>query len=229
MFRGRGLLARILYAYPESKVGHREINAATLDVEVKDRYEKTIRDLASGLAGWLGDPAVLVLSKEAHAEVVAIETEIEPTLAGDGELASLADWGSKYAGAIARMAGLIHLGEHGPEAGPTTPISADTMKKARRIGEYFKACAIRAFAKMGSDEITADAVYLLDRIERLGQDEVSERDIYLAGRSKFSTVVALKPQLTRLIDHGYLVPVETNQTHGPGRKPSPRYKVVRAH
>jgi hypothetical protein len=111
VFRGRGLLARILYAYPVSRVGRRQINPTPLDETVQDTYEKTVRNLAAGLAGWLGDPAVLRLTEEAGAEMVAIETDIEPTLARDGELGTLADWGSKYAGAVARIAGLLHLAE----------------------------------------------------------------------------------------------------------------------
>lgn len=225
VFRGRGLLARILYAYPVSKVGHRKINASPLDVTVKDRYEKSIRDLASGLAEWLGDPAVLTLTEEAKAEVVAIEAEIEPTLAGDGELAPLADWGSKYVGAIVRIAGLLHLAENGAEKGPTTSVSGDTMKKARRLGEYFKACAIQAFAKMGLDEVTADAIYLLDRIERASSDELSVRDMQRVAQ-RFHTKSKLMPAVARLVDHGYLVPLSVaNQTEG--RPSSPRYRIVK--
>ena len=43
-----------------------------------------------------------------------------------------------------------------------------TILAAARIGAYFKANAINAFAEMGTDQGTADAVYLLDRVHRLG-------------------------------------------------------------
>ena len=77
-----------------------------------------------------------------------IEAAVEPTLAGDGELAPLADWGAKYVGAIARIAGILHLAQHGP-AGARKEVAAGTVKAAVRIGEYFKACAINAFTEMG--------------------------------------------------------------------------------
>jgi hypothetical protein len=222
-FRGRGLLARFLYAYPESMVGHRRIAATPVPADVRERYETAIRDLAAGLAGWLSDPAVLTLTEAAGKAVIAIETAVEPTLAGDGELAPLADWGSKYVGAIVRIAGMLHLAEHGSDAGPTTSVSAQTIHSAHRIGTYFKACAIRAFSEIGTDHVTADAVYLLDRIARLYQDTVSERDLMRAAK-RFKKKDDLLPAIARLVDHGYLLPLPSHRSTG-GRPASPVFKV----
>jgi replicative DNA helicase len=223
-FRGRGLLARILYAYPKSKVGRRQIPSRTVDPVTAKAYGTVVAGLAAGMAGWSGDPAVLMLTPAAHEAMVMIERAVEPTLAGDGELATLADWGAKYAGAVARIAGILHLAEYGSEVGPRTPVDAQTILAASRIGAYFKACAINAFAEMGTDRATADVVYLLERIERLGNAEVSERDIHTAARSRFPTKVDLRPSLDRLIDHGYLVPQPPPESTG-GRPASPRYRV----
>jgi replicative DNA helicase len=223
-FRGRGFLARILYARPVSKVGRRKIAATPVPDAVKAAYETAVQNLAAGMAGWLGDPAILMLSPAAHKAMVEIETAVEPTLAGDGELAQLADWGAKYVGAIARIAGIIHLAEHGSDAGPKTPVSAVTVLAASRIGAYFKASAINAFIEMGTDQGTADAVYLLDRIQHLGLDEVSERDLYRAAK-RFKKKHDLLPPLDRLIEHGYLVPLPAEKTGG--RPPSPRYMVTK--
>jgi len=223
-FRGRGLLARFLYAYPVSKVGRRKIAPAPVDAGVEENCAATITELASGLAGWAGDPAVLMLSPTAQEAITAIEAAVEPTLAGDGELAPLADWGAKYVGAIARITGILHLALHGPDKGVTAPITAVTVLAASRIGGYYKACAIQAFSDMGTDPVTADAIYLLDRIKRLNQEEVSERDMHKQTQSRFKTKTALMPAVGRLVDHGYLQPVETKPTGG--RPASPRYRVV---
>ncbi|OBB71573.1 YfjI family protein [Mycobacterium sp. 852014-52144_SCH5372336] len=224
-FRGRGLLARILYAYPASKVGRRKIGADPADEDAVRAYGQAVTSLAEGMAGWQGDPAVLVLSDAAHKAITAIEKAVEPTLAGDGELAALADWGAKYVGAIARLAGIIHLAQRGADAGPRKPIDAETVRAAHRIGRYFKCCAIAAFAEMGADRVTADAVYLLDVITRLGADEVSERDLHVAGsRSRFRSKADLLPSVERLVEHGYLAPMPAAKPTG-GRPPSPRYKV----
>jgi hypothetical protein len=224
-FRGRGLLARFLYAYPASKVGKRQIPAPAPDQKVIDTYHAEITALASGLAGWVGDPAVLMLTETAHEAITAIERAVESTLVGDGELAPLADWGGKYVGAIARIAGILHLAEHGPEHGPRTPVTAVTIGAAHRIGEYFKSCAINAFTEMGTDLVTADAVYLLVRIGQLGQEVVSERDLHVATKSRFKKKADLLPALDRLVEHGYLMPIPPASTGERGRPASPRYRV----
>src|SRR5262245_27290016 len=222
-FRGRGLLARFLYALPVSKVGSRKIAAPPVDPLIEKTYQEAIAALASGLAGWAGDPAILTLTDTAQTAIQEIEKAVEPTLAGDGELAAPADRGAKYVGAIARIAGLLHLALHGPEDGPIKSVNAETILAAHRIGTYFQACAINAFIEMGADPHTADAVYLLDRIQHLSVDELSERDM-LRAAMRFKTEDDLAPALARLIDHGYLIPTDDPEPTG-GRPASPRYKV----
>ena len=159
-----------------------------------------------GLAGWAGDPAIIQLTPEAAADVVALEAAIEPSLTGDGELAALADWGAKKVGAVLRIRGLLHLGHHGPE-GVKVPVERETLLAAIAIGDYCKDQAIRAFTTMWMDAATSDALYLLRRIgRRLDATEISRRDVHFLCRAKFRTAAELEPPLQRLIDHGLLHP-----------------------
>jgi replicative DNA helicase len=224
-FRGRGLLARVLYAMPPSMVGHRRTGAAPIAEEIAKAYSHDVHALAVGMAGWLGDPAVLTLTPKAHEAITAIEATTEPTLAADGELAGLKDWGSKYVGAVARIAGILHLAQLGPERGPITPVDAEMILKAARIGGYFKAAAIVAFAEMEIDRVTANAVYLLGRLNHLGVKEISERDMHRACQSRFRNKDALLAAVDRLVDHGYLVPLPVPRQTKKGRPASPSYRV----
>jgi len=223
-FRGRGLLARFLYAMPVSKVGQRKINTRPMPENVLNAYNTHIDALATGLAGWAGDPGVLTLTTEAQKAIALIQATVEPTLADDGALAALKDWGSKYVGAIARIAGIIHLAEHASDAGMTQPVTAATIAAAYKLGEYFKAAAINAFIEMGTDLATEDAKYLLERIKCLGVDELSERDMHMATKSRFRKKEALMVAVDCLIQHGYLIPKQQDRTTG-GRPASPRYDV----
>jgi replicative DNA helicase len=225
VFRGRGLIARFLYALPPSRVGYRQIGAAPLSHDVAAAYDTHIQALARGMAEWLSDPAVLVLTGEAHAAIQVIESEIEPALRDHGALASLKDWGSKFVGAVARIAGILHLAECGAESGPTTAISADTVWKAADIGTYFKFAAIAAFQVMATDPAVADAVYLLGRIKHLGTDTVSERELHRACQSRFPKKDALVAAIDRLVEHGYLLPQSAPQQRGRGRPMSPVFTV----
>jgi hypothetical protein len=180
------------------------------------------------MAQWT-DPAVLTLTPDAEREVRRIEAAVEPTLAGDGELASspgLVEWGSKYAGGVVvRIAGLLHLAEHG-EPGCMRSVELSTVRAAERIGAYYKATAVQLFAVMADPDM-ANARYLLKRIVLLGAREVSERDLFNAtGRHRFPNMAAVKPAIARLVEHGYLIPVDAAPTGAKGGRPrSPRYRV----
>lgn len=224
-FRGRGLLARFLYALPVSKVGHRTIAPPPVPAEVSQAYDICISALADELTKWAGDPAVLTFSEDAQAALQEVEHAVEPHLAPDGELGSLADWGAKYVGAVVRIAGIIHLAEHDPAEGVRAPVTADTIRRAERIGSYYWAAAVNVFAQMGTDAATTEAIYLLDRIHATGQGEVSERDMLRAAR-RFRSMSDMRPAVQRLVEHGYLEKVEQQGELSEGRPPSPRYRVV---
>jgi replicative DNA helicase len=224
-FRGRGLLARFMYAFPVSKVGHRKIGPKPVSEDVRDAYAQTLTTLTTDLAKWTGDDRiVLTMTPSAHEEIKKIEEALEPTLAADGDMDPLVDWGSKYVGAIARIAGILHLYGNGVDKGTRTPVSAETVLAANRIGEYFRSCAIKAFSTMGTDRITADAVYLLRRIKSLGADEVSERDMQRAAK-RFKTLEEMLPAVDRLADHGWIVPLPDSGPTG-GRPASRKYRVT---
>jgi hypothetical protein len=224
-FRGRGLLARFLYAWPTPRVGHRRIAAEPVADGIRASYETTVRELLAAMVKWAGDPAVLTLTGGAHRAMIEIETAIEATLAGTGELASLADWGAKFCGAVARIAGILHLAEHG-EPGCYTPVTEATVRHAYRIGGYFRACAINTFAGMGMDHATADAVYLLSRLQQTGVGELSERDMLREAR-RLRTTAELKPAIDRLVEHGYLIPLTRPESESAGgRPPSRRYRLT---
>ena len=94
--------------------------------------------------------------------------ELEPRLGPDDDLGPIADWGSKLAGAVVRIAGLLHLAAN-LETGYRDPISAETFVAAQgAIGDYFLVHAIAADKIMGADPATADAVALVcvDQNER---------------------------------------------------------------
>lgn len=223
-FRGRGLLARFLYSEPRSLVGHRRAGATPVPVDVEVAYAKAIHSLVMDLNGWSGDPGTLQLVADAHNDVIAIEEATEHELADGGAMSILRDWGSKYVGAVFRIAGLLHLAEHGPD-GVRRPVERSTILAAVRVGRYFKAQAIKAFTTMGTDAETGDAMYVLDRILRTEAGKLSERDIYRETRSRFKTVADMRPVLANLVDRNFLAPLPEPEHGGPGRKPSPLFAI----
>jgi replicative DNA helicase len=234
-FRGRGLLARFLYAVPHSTVGYRQVGAPPIPAPVAERYRRELQTLARSLlqeaeaAEMAGSDELIVLQLgyEAAAAMLAFEAELEPRLApGSGDLTHVADWSSKLAGAVARIVGLLHLAEHLYD-GWGHPIELATMQNALTIGRYLTEHALLAFEQMGADPSLDDAQYLLEWIERTARDHFTRRELFTAlPRGRFPRVDALESGLAVLVAHGYLKVIDPPKPKGAGRPPSPVYEVT---
>ncbi|GIM82850.1 DUF3987 domain-containing protein [Salinispora arenicola] len=224
-FRGKGLLARILFSLPENTVGRRKPGADPVPESVATTYATNLGAMVTTLAEWT-DPAVLPLTPEANERVLEIECQIEPRLAPGGAWGHVVDWGSKYTGAIVRIAGLIHLAEHLRD-GWGKPVTADTIDQAALLGEYFAAHALAAFSDMGADKATHNARHIAAWIERTGATTFTKREAFRALKSaQLPTAADFDAPLAALESHGYLRQTETpERPRTGGRPPSPTYLV----
>jgi replicative DNA helicase len=233
-FGGRGLLARFLYSLPESLVGHRQPGAPPVPAAVADRYTLELQALAASLttpAEPTADesPALLTLDQEASELLLGFERDLEPRLAaGSGDLAHLAGWAAKLAGATCRLAGLLHLAGHLRD-GWARPIGADTFAAAVRLAGYLVDHARVVFDLMGADPRLDDARWLLDWVTRTNRTQFSRRDAHrVAPRGRFAKATDLEPALRLLEEHGYLRRVDPEPSQDPrgrGRPASPRFLV----
>jgi replicative DNA helicase len=229
-FGGRGLLARFLYSLPQSLMGRRQPGAPPVPSAVADRYALELQALAGSLATPVDDqgPTLLTLDQEAGELLLAFERDLEPRLAADsGDLAHLAGWAAKLAGATCRLAALLHLACHLRD-GWARPITADTFAGAIRLADYLVEHARAVFDLMGADPRTDDARWLLDWINRTNQAQFSRRDAHQAARGRFPKATDLEPALRLLEEHSYLRrvdPESSRDPHGRGRPSSPRFLV----
>jgi hypothetical protein len=84
-----------------------------------------------------------------------------------------------------------------------------------------------SLGRMGADPAQLDARHLLDVIVKLGVEDISRRDMLVGTpRTRFAKVNDLDAPIGVLVDHGYLIPLPAPTVTGPGRKPSPRYRIV---
>lgn len=224
-FRGRGLLARILYSLPPNTVGHRKIGRPPVSEQVQHAYTESARAMVLTLAEWT-DPAVLTLTPDAAQAVIDAETRLEPRLEPDtGDLAGIVDWAAKQVGAVVRIAGLLHLAENLTN-GWGRPIEVDTMRRAIRIGDYYTAHAQATFDAMGIDPVLDDARTLLRWIERTRPEQFTRRQMHMGvSRSRFAKVGDLDAPLDLLEEHGYIRRAPEAERTGPGRRPSPAFLV----
>ncbi len=226
MLRGRGLLARVLYALPRDFVGYRRIDVESVPDDVRAAYEGQVKPLALSLAEWT-DPAVLVLTPEARKLLREYQEEIEPGYAPiPATLADLRDWASKLCGAAVRISGLLHLAAN-IRTGYANPISGDTMRQAIELGRYFTAHASAAFGEMVTDPLVSDAYAVIEWCKRTETAEFSKRDLFNGVRStRFQKSADLDAPLALLAEHGYIrVVAPPATTQRGGRPSSPRLAI----
>jgi hypothetical protein len=238
--RGRGFLARFLYALPASLVGRRRIKPAPVPKAVLDGFHDIVLALwrLPGAADEHGQevPHWLEFSPAADSCLEDFERWLEPQLAPGEELSLLAGWAQKLAGAVARIAAVLHMAATaGRGQAWQVPIREDTVAAAIRLGkDYLLPHAQAAFGLMGADERLEDAQAVAAWLGRNSVDSVdsargvcvvSKRDIHGAFRSHFKTAEAVDPVLKLLVEAGYLRPVPQPKREGPGQPPSPRYEV----
>jgi hypothetical protein len=189
-----------------------------------------LQALAATLTATAGDdPAVLSLDPQACELLLAFERDLEPRLAANsGDLAYLAGWAAKLAGATCRLAALLHLAGHLRD-GWAQPIGTETFAGAIRLADYLIDHARAVFDLMGADPRIDDARWLLDWIERADRSQFSRRDAHRAApRGRFTKATDLEPALRLLEEHGYLRRVDPEPSQDPrgrGRPASPRFLV----
>lgn len=223
-FRGRGLVARFLYALPESYVGRRDSDPPPVPEAARDAYTAMLATLLD--LPLPPEPHRLVLDGHAAARFGDFRRAIEPQLGEFGRLGDMADWGSKLPGTVARIAGLLHLAAHADAERPwDEPIGTETMAGAIAIGEYASAHALAAATAMGLDPGEADARYLLRWVALHGGATFPKQAAWQGTRGRFEKAERLDQALDRLVAHRYLRPLPTSERTGPGRKPAPEYEV----
>ncbi|MGH3922299.1 MAG: YfjI family protein, partial [Pseudonocardiaceae bacterium] len=222
-FRGRGLLARFLYAVPRSTVGRREIEPPPVPENVRDAYQHTIATLARSLADLAEPLPILTLDEPARAVLRGFAAELEARVGDDGDLGHIRDWAGKLAGAVVRIAGLLHVAGN-LSNGWSRPVAEPTVAAAIRLGRYFAAHAVAAFDLMNADPTVRGAHLTLRWIRERDEPfaQFSQRDAHRALRAHFEKVDDLKPALGLLEECRYI----RRQPRRAGRgRPSLTYDV----
>jgi hypothetical protein len=220
-FRGRGLLARFLYAAPRSWIGRREIAPAPVSDATRQAYRQTVRALAE-----VEGETALQLTTDADVLLRDWETNIEAMLGDGGPMEIMRDWGAKLAGATLRLAAVLHCVEHGAAGRIEGRIEGQTMAAAVEIARYLVLHAEAVLNMMSAKENSTDedARYLLRWIQRHGRREFSKSEAQHHGKRRFPKADAIDAALAELTRRGYLRP-KPAETTGPGRPPSPSYEV----
>jgi replicative DNA helicase len=223
-FRGLGILARFVYSLPTSRMGSRRPDADPVPPDLSDEYAASLRTLARSLDAVGAGGGLIRFAPDSVRLLNGWAAALEPRLGEDGDLRHMADWAGKLAGAVARMAALIHLGRNVRAAwGSEVPPAA--VEAALGVGEYAIAHAQAVFAVMGADPQVELARRVLRWMRDRGLSEFTRRDAFDQLRSNnLAKVTDLDPPLALLVAHDYVAPVPSVRSSGGGR-PSQKFRV----
>ena len=225
-FRGRGLLARFLYSLPASNIGFRPNDNPPVPPLVTAAYssgmEKLLRLEMPTDQDDAPQPLTLLLDPNASPQFrnfrCILESEMQP---GNG-LHDIDDWAGKMAGAVARLAGVLHMAEHGETC---RSVSSATLAPAVTLGKYFMQHALAAFDKMGADPEIEDARHVVKWIERTRAAQFTQREAHNALQGRFKRAEPLQRALAILTERHYLRTMQAEPKSGAGRKPGAFYEV----
>jgi len=209
-FKGKGALGRFLFCLPESMLGKRIAGDRTIvPADVKARYEAGIRQLLS-VPKLLNDagkevPRMLVLDQDALGVWVQFDARVEGMLGPGGELESMDDWGGKLPGTALRIAGIMHLVEHGPE---NLTIGADTLNRSIALCDILIGHAKAAYGLIGADEEVSDAKKIFLWMQRNGFEVFTKTACSRAFKSMSDIDDALKALEERNILRELMVPTK---------------------
>lgn len=214
---GRGLLARFIWVTaPDMRGSVRLRNARPIPEGHRSEFSRGLRAMLE----LEPDGTVLRLDASAAAAWESFVDGFELRLGPGGDLRDMNGWGEKLRGMVARIAGLLHLAEHGQEG----TVDGDTLARAILIGDWAIAHAKVAFDSMGMVADRRGARAILETIREEEKVLVKRRDLHqrLKDRKAFKRVSSLDPGLALLVAEGWLTPVAKAKREG---RPSQEFTV----
>lgn len=220
---GRGLLARFFFCSPDSKLGYRDLTPPPVPPGLSEWYTTRIRRMLNRPVP--KSPIVLELAEDASQLFLAFRQQLEDDLRPEGRFAERSAWGSKLAGAVARVAGILHGIAH-PDL-ETHVVSAETLRGALALAPYLDAHERDAACIILEDPAVRIAKRILAWVCRKKIEQFSYNECFNAVRtSALNKTSQIDPALQLLIERGWLRAVPpTQDERNRGRPPSPCFLV----
>jgi hypothetical protein len=165
------------------------------------------------------------LSDTARKLLIAFKGQLEPRLGVGGDLQTIADWGNKLPGVVARIAGVLHVGEVGGDDALGESIPPETLRRAVEVGNYAIDHARAAFGLMGADATTVLAKQIWMWTLRCDELAVTKHAIHRAMQVRVQRAAELDPALSLLVERGLFREVEPTGPRRPGRPASPVFEI----
>ena len=196
--RANGMLARPLYAVPQSNIGTRDVRRRTsIPRDIKEGYHRAIMALLEGYELRDQEPRVLPFTADALEPWLDFSDGIEKHQGEGGRFEAISDWTSKLPGAAARLAAVFQIAEHGIDS---HAVELPAVERALDLCRLLIPHAEAAFSMLGSDDTDVDALAVLRWIKAGERRDFTRRDAQRAMHGRFSKVERLERALAALRD-----------------------------
>ncbi len=220
-----GLMGRFLFSLTESQRGRRSFRNAPIVAErLRGRWHELVRTIAETPVPEQ-TPIVRLSDQAADRFWHWLDHELEPRLGPSGDLGSeqFAGWSAKYAGAVLRIAGVLHVADQvaaGVSPSQLGQIPLATLERALRLGSYFEVHALAAHELAGIGHAQGLALRIVAHAERNDWQPISTRDLHqgLKGGDSDLRAEDVAEALAELAERGYVHKVARK---GKTRRPSP--------
>lgn len=210
--QGRGLRERFLFVLPQSRLGYRTLETAPVPTDIATAYHQAMQqllDIEPKSDCGIELPRRLTLAADAKAAWQSFRHEVEAMLRPDGKLSPCQGWGGKIVGFSLRIAGLMHVAEHGESK---LQIGVGTMQNALTMARLLIDHALAAFGQMQDDQPTEDAKAVLAWITQAGAASFRRSDCLRKFHGRFTTKKRFDAALAVLIDRSVIGPVRAETT-----------------
>lgn len=211
MLRGTGLLARFLYAQPESQVGHRLIEPPPIPDRVGARFDAAVTALAEQVHP--GEVSTMTLTPVAYKRLMEFAQDVEIRLRPeDGDLDPVAEWAGKLPGQIARIAALLTLFAR-PAA---SEVDEQAVAEAVDLAPFLVAGAKRvADVTSGRDVLREHPRAIVDTIRRNDWISFTPRKVQRSLNKPWVNADTIRAALAELEDLGYIRRANPHVRRGP--------------
>jgi hypothetical protein len=226
--KDRGLIGRMLFAIPRTRMGRRDVDPAPADSTILDWWDRRLTALLNlpDERDELGETVThrIEFDAEAQRRLVEFQAEIEVLLGEDNVLGEMGDWGGKLVGHVGRIAGLLHLIDgRGDEA-----VEAAVVDRAIEIGRFLIPHAQAAYALLDADPDADGAKKLLRWIRRKALSGFTSRDALEGISKRYRSSACVERSLNLLVERGHVRAVAMPAKPVRGRPASQVFEVNRS-
>jgi hypothetical protein len=206
--RGKGLMARFLYALPKSNIGYRNVRETReIPMQITDRYFRVIKqllDIPTKVENCVETNYPIELSKDAEEIWYDFSQQLEYDQRDGGKFELMRDWTGKLPGAILRIAGLIEVVKNIDNRQlliNSLTISEETIKLIVNLAHSLIAHAQCAFGILEQQAGFADAKWIREHLlENLEHDDngasfIRQSRLHALSRFKNSSINRLTKAL----------------------------------